>query len=78
MRWAEYVARMGDKRGAYRDLVGRPEGKSLLGIPRRRWKNNIKINFQEKGRRNMSGFDLAHNREKWRALVRAVMNLRVP
>ena len=49
MRWAWHVARMGEERGAYRVLVGKPEGKRLLGRPRRRWVNNIRMDLQEVG-----------------------------
>jgi len=58
--------------------VGKPEGKRPLGRPRRRWKDNIKMDLQEVGCRDMDWIDLAHDSDRWRALVNAVMNLRVP
>ena len=76
--WAGHVARMGERRGVYRVLVGRPEGKRPLGRPRRRWKDNIKMDLQEVGRGGMDSIELVKDRNKWRALVSAVMNLRVP
>ena len=76
-RWMEHVARMGEKRGVYRVLVGKPEGKRPLGRPRRSWKDNIKMDLQEVGCGGMDWIELAQNRGKWRALVNAVMNLRV-
>jgi hypothetical protein len=78
MRWAEYAARMGDSRVVYRVLVGKLEGKSPLGRPRRRWEDNIKVNFQEVGCEGMEWIDLAQDRDWWQALVNAVMELRVP
>jgi hypothetical protein len=78
MRWTGHVARLGERRGVYRDLVGKPEGKRPLGRPRRRWKDNIKMDLQEVGRGGMDWIDLAQDRDKWRELVNAVMNLRVP
>jgi hypothetical protein len=78
MRWAGHVARMGEKRGAYRTLVGRPEGRRPLGRPRRRWEDNIKMDFREVGWVGMNWIELAQDRDRWRALVNAVMNLRVP
>jgi hypothetical protein len=78
MRWAGHVARMGEKRNAYRILVGDPEGKRPLGRPRRRWVDNIKIDLREIGWDGGDWIDLAQNRDHWRALVKAVMNLRVP
>jgi hypothetical protein len=54
MRWAGYVARVGERRGVYRDLVGKPEGKGTLGRPRRKWEDNIKIEFQEVGCESMN------------------------
>jgi len=75
MRWAGNVARMGDKRGACRVLVGRPEGKRPLGSPRHGWEDNIKVYLQEVGWGGMDLIDLAQDRDRWRALVIAVMNL---
>ena len=73
MRWAGRVARMENRRGAYRSLVGRP-----LGRPRRKWEDNIKINLQEVRWGGMYWIDLAQGRDRWRSVVNAVMNLRVP
>jgi len=78
MRQAGHVARMGERRGVYRSLVGKPEGNCALGRPRRRWDDNIKMNLQEVGRGGMDWIELAQDRNRWRALVNAVMNLRVP
>jgi len=78
MRWAGHVARMGEERGAYGLLVGKPEGRRPLGRPRRRWVDNIRMELQEVGCGYMDCIGLAHNRDRWRTLVRAVMNLRVP
>jgi hypothetical protein len=75
MRWAGHVARMGEKRNAYRVLMGNLEGKRPLGRPRRRWVDNIKIDLREIG---WDGINLAQNMDQWRALVNAVMNLQVP
>ena len=69
---------MGERRGVYRVLVGKPEGKRPLGRPRRRWKDNIKMNLQEVGCGVMDWIDLVQDRDRWRALVNAVMNLRAP
>jgi hypothetical protein len=68
---------MGEKRGAYRILVGRPEGRRPLGRPRRRWEDNIKMDFQDVGW-GMDWIELAQDRDWWRAVVNAVKNLRVP
>jgi hypothetical protein len=78
MRWAGHVARMGAKRNAYRILVGNPEEKRPLGRPRRRWVNNIKMDLREIEWDGGDWINLAQDRDQWRALVRAVMNLRVP
>jgi hypothetical protein len=78
MRWAGHVARMGEKRNAYRILVGKPKGKRPLGRPRRRWVDNIKMEVREIGWDDMDWIDLAQNRDWWRTLVNTVMNLRVP
>jgi hypothetical protein len=65
-------------RNAYRILVGKPEGKRLLGRPRRRWEENIKMDLRDIGWVGMDWIDLAQDRDQWRALVSTVMNLRVP
>ena len=78
MRWAEYVARMGKRRGVYRVLVGKPEGKKPLGRSRRRWEGNIKMDLQEVGCRGTYWIELAQDRDRWPAFMTAVMNLRVP
>jgi hypothetical protein len=77
MRWAGHVARMGENRGAYRILVRRPEGRRPLWRPRRRWEDNIKMDLQDVGW-GMDCIELAQDGDRWRALVNAVMNLRVP
>jgi len=69
---------MGERRGVYRVLVGRPEGKGPLGRTRRRWEDNIKMGLQEVGCGSIDWIELAKDRDRWRALVNAVMNLRVP
>ena len=78
MRWAGHVARMGKGRGVYRVLVDRSEGKRPLGRPRRRWEDNIKMDLQEVGCEGIDCFELAQDRDRWRTLVSAVMNIRVP
>ena len=78
MRWAGQVARMGQVRGVYRVLVGKPEGKRPLGRPRRRWEDNIKMDLQEVGGCCDDWMELAQDRDRWRALVSTVMNLWVP
>jgi hypothetical protein len=77
MRWAGHVARIGEKRNAYRISVGKPEGKRPLGRPRRKWADNIKMDVREIGWDGMGWIDLAQDRDHWRALVNTVMNLRV-
>jgi hypothetical protein len=77
LRWARHVARMGEGRNVYRVLVGKPEGKRPLERPRRRWEDGIKMDLREIGWRSMEWIHLAQNRDHWRALVNAVMNLRV-
>jgi len=78
MRWARHVARMGEGRGVYRVLVGTPEGKRPFGRPRPRWEDNIKMDFQEVGCGGVGWIELAQDRDRWRALVNAVMNFWVP
>ena len=78
MRWAGHVARMGEEREPYRVLVGKPEGKRPLGRPRRRWVDNITMDLQEVGCGYGDWIGLAQDRDGWRKLVNAVMNLRVP
>ena len=78
MRWAGHVARIGERRGVYGVLVGKPEGKRPLGTHRRRWEDNIKMDLQEVGCGGMDWIKLVQDRYRWRALAIVVMNLRVP
>jgi len=78
MRWAGRVTLMRERRGAYRVLVGNPEGKRTLGRPRRRWEDNIKMDIEEVGCGGMDWIKLAQDSDSWRERVNAVMNLRVP
>jgi hypothetical protein len=75
LRWAGHVVYMGKIRGAYRDLVGKPEGRRPLGKPRRRWEDNIKTDLREV---RWGRGALAQGRDRWQAVVNAVMNPRVP
>jgi hypothetical protein len=77
MRWAGHVARIGEKRNAYRFLVGKPEGKRPLGRPRHRGVDNIRIDLGEVGWGDVDWIGLAKDRNRWRALVNSVLNLRV-
>ena len=78
MRWAGHVARMGKMKGVYRILVGKPEEKRPLGRTRRSWEDNIKMDLQEVGCGVMGWIELAQDRNRWRALVNAVMNSQFP
>jgi hypothetical protein len=78
MGWAGHVAQVGERRNAYRILMGRPEGRRPLGRPRRRWVDNNKMDLREIGWDGIDWIDLAEDRDQWRALMNTVMNLRVP
>ena len=73
--WARHVAHVGERRGVYRVLVGKPEGKSPFGRPRRRWEDNMKMDLQYVGCGDMDWIDLAQDGDRRRSLVNAVMNL---
>jgi hypothetical protein len=72
------VARLGEESGVHRVLVGKPEGKRPLGRPRRRWEDNIQMDVEEVGEGRGDWMELAQDRDRWRALVSTVKNLRVP
>jgi hypothetical protein len=78
IRWADYVARMGENRNAYGLLVGKPEGKRPLGRPRRTWVDNIWMDLGEVGWGDVDWIGLAEDRNRWRALVNSVLTLLVP
>ena len=78
MRWAVHAARMVERRGIYRDLVGKPKGKRPHGRPRCRWEDNIKMDLQEVGCEDTEWIYMAQDRDRWQAIVNAVMNLQVP
>jgi len=69
MRWTQHAAHMGERRGIYRVLVGKPDGKRPLGRTRHRWEDNIKMDLQEVGYRDMNWIELAQDRDRWQALV---------
>jgi hypothetical protein len=77
MRWAGHMARMGEERKLYKVLVGKPDGKRPLGRPRRKWEDGIRMDLREIGLGGVDWIRLAQNRDRWRAVVSAVMNLRV-
>jgi hypothetical protein len=77
-RWADHVSRIGETRNVDRLLVGNPEAKSPLGRPRHRWVDNIRMDLEEVGWGNVDWIGLAKDRNRWRALVNSVLNLRVP
>jgi len=76
MRWVRYVAHTGKRRGVYRVLVGKPDGRKTFGRPRRRWVDNIKMDLRKLNRE--AWICMYQYRDRWRALVNAAMNLRVP
>ena len=78
MSWSGHVACMGKRRDTYRVLVGKPEGKRQLGRPRRRWKNNIKMNLQEVGCGGVDWIEVAQDRDRWRAHENVVVNIQIP
>ena len=77
LRWAEHVALMEESRGAYRDLVGKPEGRRPVGRPRPKCEDNIKMDVREVGWGYMGWIYMTQDRDRWRILVNAVMNFRV-
>jgi hypothetical protein len=77
MRWAGHVERMGEERNVYRVLMGKPEGKRPFGRPRCRWEDGIRMDLREIGWGRVDRIQLARDRDRWRALVNTVMNLRV-
>jgi hypothetical protein len=77
MKWAGHVERMGEERKVYKVLVGKPEGNRPLGRPRRRWGDGIRMDLMETGLRGVDWIRLAQDRDRWRAVVSAVMNFRV-
>jgi hypothetical protein len=77
MRWAGHVARMAEERKVYKVLVGKPEGKRPLGRPKRRWEDGIRMDVREIGLGDVDWIRLSQDRDRWRAVVSAVMNLRV-
>jgi hypothetical protein len=78
MRWVGHVVHMGEVRGAYNILVGRPEGRRPLGRPKHRWEDNIKMDLREIGFGDVDWIHLVQDRDRWWAVVNMVMNLRVP
>jgi hypothetical protein len=78
MRWAGYVARVGEDRDVHRVLVGKSEGKRSLGRPSRRWEDNIKMDLQDVGGACGNWMELAEDRDRWRVLVGTVRKFRVP
>jgi hypothetical protein len=78
IRWAGRVSRMREKRNAYRLVLGKPEGKMLLGRPSCRWLDNVRLDLAEVGWDDVDWIGLAQDRNRWRAVVNSVLNLRVP
>jgi hypothetical protein len=78
MRWTVHVVRVGEIRSAYKILIGKPERKGLLGRPRRRWEDNIRMDLREIGWEIVDWMHLAQDRDQWQVLVKTVMSFRVP
>ena len=78
LRWAGHVARMEEGRSAFKILTGKPTGKRPFGKPRRRWKDNVRVDLNEIGINTMNWIDSAEERDYRRALVNAALNLRIP
>jgi hypothetical protein len=78
MRWVGHIARVGKLRNAYKIFVGKYEGKRSLGKPRRIWEDNIRMGLKEIGWEDVDWMHVAEDRDRWRAVVNTVMNLRVP
>ena len=78
LRWAGHIARMKEGRSAFKILTGKPTGKIPLGRPRRRWEDNIRVDLEEIGINAGNWVNSAQDRDYWRALVNAILNLRVP
>ena len=78
LRWAGHVARMEEGTSAFKILTGKPTGRNLLGRPRRRWEHSIRMNFEETGINAGNRVDSAQDRDYWRVLVNAALNLRDP
>ena len=76
MKWVGHVARMGESRGVYKDLVWEPEGQRPVRTPRHRWEHNIKMDLQEAGYEDMDWSNVAQDRDRWWAIVNVIMNLR--
>ena len=77
LRWAGHVARMEESRSAFKILTGKPTGRRPSGRPRRRWEDNIRMDLEEIGINGSNWVDSAQDRDYWRALVNAALNLRV-
>ena len=77
LRWAGHVARMGEERSVNRIFVGKPDGKRPVGMPRRRWRDNVEMDLKEIGKDGKDWIDLAQDRDRWKTYVAAAIHLRV-